>query len=146
MTLAVLIGLGVQLARNLARAQREYPVSLDTAFGRIDFPNRNEPGFVETTERLMAGREPRELFAYPFYASLYLMTDTKNPTPYQFLFPDYSGPKQVEEVIGILERRKVPVVFAFSAFLPKDDALIAYLRQRYDAADEHKIFWTRRPG
>ena len=85
------------------------------------------------------------MFTYPFYASLYLMTSAHNPTPYQFLYPRYSGPEQVDEVIGILDARRVPLVFAFHGFVPKNDTLMAYIRAHYTPSDPNQIFWTRRP-
>lgn len=142
---AALAALAVQLERNLVRSQREFPITAETAFGRIAFPDSNQPTFVTTAERLLQGIPSREMFTYPFYASLYLMTSAKNPTPYQFLYPHYSGPAQVEEVIGILDARRVPLVFAFHAFVPKDDAFMTYIRAHYVAADPHQLFWTRRP-
>lgn len=142
---ALSVALAVQLGRNLTRSQREFAITADTAFGRIAFADNHQPGFVHTAEELLAGNPSREMFTYPFYASLYLMTSAKNPTPYQFLYPRYSGAAQIQEVIGILDARRVPLVFAFHAFVPKDDTLMTYIRSRYTPADAHQLFWTRRP-
>jgi hypothetical protein len=142
---AAIAALGFQLDRNLTRSRREFAVTADTAFGRIAFPDANQATFVATAERLLAASGSREMFTYPFYASLYLMVDAKNPTPYQFLFPGYSSTAQVDEVIAILDARRVPLVFAFHAFVPRNDTIMTYIRSHYTPADPHELFWTRRP-
>jgi hypothetical protein len=143
--LAAGVALALQLGRNLSLSQREFAITADTAFGRIAFSDAHQPDFVATADRLLADIPSREMFTYPFYASLYLMTSAHNPTPYQFLYPRYSGPDQVDEVIGILDARRVPLVFAFHGFVPKNDTLMAYIRAHYTPSDPNQIFWTRRP-
>jgi len=84
----------------------------------------------------------RDVFAYPYYASLYLLTDTHNPTPYQLLIPGYSLPGQIKDTIETLERRRIRYVFVTLPFWSwKGDRLIAYLEHKYERVD----YGVRRP-
>src|SRR5262249_44486281 len=134
-TAAILGAIGWQLRGNEARMRDLYPNPTDTAFGRIDYPDGKEPGFAAKVDELLGDDRRRELFSFPAYPALYLIRRTRNPTPYQLLMPPYSQPDQVRDVMRILEERRVPVVFVFKAFLPKNDELLAYVKTKYEPAD-----------
>lgn len=42
---------------------------------------------------------------------MYLMTDTKNPTPHEIILPGFQDPAEIDRAIETLERRKVPLVY-----------------------------------
>ena len=76
------------------------------------------------------------MFAYPYYASLYLLTDTRNPTPYQLLIPGYSLPGQLEDAIDTLERRRIQFVVVTLPLWPwASDPVIGYLERKYERVD-----------
>src|SRR5262249_53874287 len=81
-TLGLLLGLGVQLAGNLETRRRVYPFSHETAFGRVDFRDPDEIVLIDAL-REVVGAGSREVFVYPYWASLYLTTATRNPTRFQ---------------------------------------------------------------
>ena len=141
----VLGGLAVQLWLNLDRARALYPFSAETGFGRVDFVSEKEIELIRQTEQNLKDIGTRELFSYPTYPALYLFTRTRNPTPYQLLLAEYSPPGQIEHAAEILERRQVPMVVVFAPMLKKDDAVLHYLRGKYEPIDAKEVFWKRRP-
>jgi len=48
-----------------------------------------------------------EIFVYPYFPSLYFLSGTTNPTRNSILMYNYNTSEQFQEVIGILDRRKV---------------------------------------
>jgi hypothetical protein len=52
-----------------------------------------------------------EIFAYPFCPRYYFLGAAKNPTPYSLMIYGYNTPSQFQEVVRILEERKVKYVF-----------------------------------
>ena len=121
---------------------RAYSLSRMTAFGRVDFFNAEEVAVLDKLTELLRQEPPGETFAYPYYASLYLLTDTRNPTPYQLLIPGYSLPGQLEDAIDTLERRRVRYVVVWFPLWPwASDPVIAYLERKYERVD----YGVRRP-
>jgi hypothetical protein len=51
-----------------------------------------------------------EIFAYPYCPRYYFLASTTNPTPYSILTYNYNTPSQFQEVVRILEQRKVRYV------------------------------------
>jgi len=130
--------LGRQLHLNLEQQRRFHPFSHATAFGRIDFSDSDEARLVGTLiKRLRREVRSRELFAYPSYAALYLMTGAANPTAYQLLIPGYNSEAQIGEAINVLEVRRVQYVavlpFAFIDW--RTDAMVRYLGRHYEPVD-----------
>ena len=59
-------------------------------------------------EKLVAPGE--EIFAYPYCPRYYFLASTTNPTPYSIMAYNYNTPSQFQEVVRILEQRKVRYV------------------------------------
>jgi Dolichyl-phosphate-mannose-protein mannosyltransferase len=51
-----------------------------------------------------------EIFAYPYMPSYYFLSGTNNPTPYSILMYGYNTSDQFQQVIRILDERKVRIV------------------------------------
>jgi hypothetical protein len=51
-----------------------------------------------------------EIFVYPYAPTYYFLSATTNPTPYSLLLYNYNTPSEFQEVIGILDRRRVKYV------------------------------------
>ncbi len=131
--LILIARLGVQLRQNLEQRHQMYPLTAPTPFGLVGFPFRDEIEFVEAIRQLMPEGGPREFFAYPHQASWYLVADGRNPTRYQVVLKDYSGPEIFDEVLGTLEARKVPLVaVARTEVKWKNDPILAYLAEKYE--------------
>ncbi len=147
--LGLLVALAVPLARNLERMHRSFPFVHDTPFGPVAFSSEREIKLVETVRALMDTTPTRELFVYPMYTSLYLTTDSDNPTPHVFVMPGYNTPDQVQEVLDILEAKKLPYVIAMELFVKRDtDPILRYVAQHYDCydwGDNTCGLWKRRP-
>ena len=145
---AVLALAGVRLQQNLVRSRAAFPVSRETAFGHVDWATPFEAHLHDTVRGLMETVPSRELFCYPILSSLYLTVGAHNPTRFQFLLPAYSGPAQMEEVIGVLERRKLPYIVALTGFVAADDPVVAYLRRDYEpmleAGDVGSVIFRRK--
>jgi hypothetical protein len=57
-----------------------------------------------------------EIFAYPYCPRYYFLSSTTNPTPYSILVYNYNTPSQFQEVVRILEQRKVKYVLWDNGF------------------------------
>jgi hypothetical protein len=121
----------VQLERVMAGSWRDFPVALDTPFGRMDFRQGHELDVIERVRAVLSRSASNELFVYPFGAAFYLITGTSNPTPFQFLLPSYSRPDQLETAISILERHRVPYVIVIVPMSP-DDPVLRYISSSYE--------------
>jgi hypothetical protein len=132
-TLVFASALAVAAKDNLVTNRAGYSISHQTAFGRVDFTGPQEIELIETLERLLVGHDDREVFAFPCYASLYLLTATNNPTRFQILIPDYTDRADVEEAVSALEARKVPfVVQNFYWGTQRLEPLMSYLHEHYE--------------
>jgi hypothetical protein len=145
--LCLLAAVAVQLYQNFMRSRDAYTMSIDTPFGRIDTFNPSEVELVHEISALLQQLPSRELFIYPGYASLYLMTGARNPTPYQILVsPSYNDPDQVQNAVDILEARRVPLVL-FPITVKQDDVLARYVREHYVQVENYAMLWRRKqPG
>jgi len=133
LALAFLVALGVAMYGNLTLRRAGYPVSYETAFGRVDFVSQDEPRLLEALEPLLRESGTREIFAFPCFASLYLHTQTSNPTRFQILIPSYSDPKHVREAMTMLELRQVPYVVRNLYWHTNElEPLVSYLNEHYE--------------
>ncbi len=83
--------------------------------------------------RELLGETPsRALFCYPQLASPYLLSDGRNPTPYQFLFYGVSPDDQIRDALRILEQERVPYVVGSPLFFRPKDPLVRYITQHYE--------------
>ena len=130
LTMLVLLAVAAQLHRVVQYERSKYPVQRSTAFGRVDFAQEDDAVAIETIGSLIKSSGEHEVFVYPAYGSFYLLTDTTNPTRYQFLIPEYNSPAQFDEVRATLELRAVP--FIVRTFWWGGDPLQAYISQRYE--------------
>jgi hypothetical protein len=110
-----------------------FPLTHETAFGRIAFASEADVRFYETLDRDLDQVHPRELFCYPGVSYLYLVADANNATRFQFFHAGYASPDQVREVLDTLEGKRLPYVAVLPVFANIDDAVLAYLRRNYDA-------------
>jgi 4-amino-4-deoxy-L-arabinose transferase-like glycosyltransferase len=58
-----------------------------------------------------------EIFAYPYSPRYYFLASTTNPTPFSVLVYNYNTPSQFQEVVRILDQRKVKYVVWDSKFV-----------------------------
>lgn len=54
-----------------------------------------------------------ETFFFPYQAHVYFLTGTRNPTRYDALYAGFHSPKQIEEAIRTLQRRRPEHIFSF---------------------------------
>jgi hypothetical protein len=129
---AFVLGCGLHLGWNMQRLRATFTVSRETAFGRIDYGNPTEVALYDRLVAVMRDAPSRALFCYPIIAKLYLTAGAENPTPYGFFIAGYSTPDQIQEVLDILERRKVEYVVVLPGFVAKDDPIITYVARHYE--------------
>jgi 4-amino-4-deoxy-L-arabinose transferase-like glycosyltransferase len=121
------------LAQTLEFRRSAYPVRGDTRLGPIDFSDTSELQLLDALEKELRGTPIREVFGYPYYASLYLLAGADNPTRFQILIPGYNLPAHFAEAILALETRQTPYVVVLSYFVDwRTDELVRYLDQRYE--------------
>ncbi len=132
LTIGLISGLGLQLSRNTTRAWQTYHVAHDTAFGRVDFPNRWEPALYDAARALLGRTSSGELFCYPNLAAPYLTTGGKNPTPFQHFFARVFPEKDTEAVVSTLEARRVPYIIAAYGYLRAGDPIAKLLKRDYE--------------
>lgn len=129
---SLLAALALHLRSNMALAYGDFPLSHQTAFGRVDFATADEVRLVDEIRSLMGKQASRKFFAYPVYTSLYLMTDTDNPTRHQVLIPDYNSAEEVQGALATIRALKLPYIVASKIFLRDDDPIFAYVRREYE--------------
>jgi hypothetical protein len=119
-------------------------------------------GFDQTLKFLNAHVSPgEEILVYPYCPTYYFLSATTNPTPYSFLIYSYNTPAQFQEVISILERKKIRYIVWESTFLAnaddnfpgmmpkssKDLIMEPYLESHYNLVeDDHGIRIMERKG
>jgi hypothetical protein len=131
---AVLVVLmSYQLTLNRDSRQANYPVRAETPFGTVDVADPTELLLLDTLRQRLAEEPTRELFSYPYYSSAYLLTPADNPTRFQILVPGYNSPEQFDEVVGVLESRRVPYIVVLTYWVNwNDDVIVRYLNQAYE--------------
>ncbi len=60
-----------------------------------------------------------EIFVYPYSPAYYFLSATTNPTRYSFLMYNYNTPAQFQEVVDVLDRRRVKWVVWDTTLLSK---------------------------
>jgi hypothetical protein len=130
--LALTVAVGVHLREVYLVQHADYGISRETAFGRVDFRSVAEADFVELVRVELDDSQTGELFCYPVFTSLYLMTGGRNPTRHVLMFPGYLPTSEYERTIRILEERRVPVVVMADGMIdPQSDPMYRYVRSRY---------------
>jgi hypothetical protein len=132
--LLVLVAAGYRLQQNRERVQAAYPIIRSTAFGRIALPDQMQAELYDKVDALMRDVPGRELYCYPIWSHLYLMTDSHNVTPYGFLFRGYSGPDLIQHVVEILTAKQPPYIIVL--FLAPDDPISDYISRHYEPIDD----------
>jgi hypothetical protein len=109
---------------------------------------KNIPGLTFLDENVRPGEE---VFAYPYCPMYYFLSATSNPTRYAGLLYNFNTPSQFQEVIQVLEERRVKYVvwdknfqsnaiagtFSGSAFPPAGSLIIEpYLESHYKLAKD----------
>jgi hypothetical protein len=141
----LLAGIGLHLHRNLLRGRADYPFAFQSEFGRIDVASGERVEQYERVRELVQNTETKEIFCYPVFPALYLVTPARNPTPYQVLYPDYNFPAQLQHAIDVLERRKVPLVVLVERFLKPGDPVVEYVLEHYEPVAGSDLVYRRRP-
>jgi len=111
--------------------RQTFPVSYDTAFGRVDLTSEWEGALVETIRPLLDAAGTHDLYCYPHYLSLYLTADARNPTPYQYFAPAISPPAHTDRVLRTLEARRLPYIVACPFLFRPTDPVAQYIRANY---------------
>ena len=132
----------LEMRRAHAKAWRR-AVPGDTAFGRVHFRTQFLADEVTALRTALAEAGTTDVFVYPTYPGLYLLTQSSNPTRFQILIPVYSSPDHFAEVQQTLERERVPfVIRSFWVWGPNEgDPLLPYLREHYE-----QVRLPRAPG
>lgn len=146
---AVLVPLGVHLARSQARVFAEFPVRASTPFGTVDFRSAE---LLESSEHIRALLDTipnRRLFMYPGFASPYLTADGRNPTRHQILLPTLSLPQYYTETAAALAAQPTLIV-VLGGEIPPGDPLFATVEAHYElvekTADRAFYRWRERPA
>jgi hypothetical protein len=130
---AVVVLIAYQLPRNREWRRAHYAVRAETPFGSVDVGDPNELVLLEGLRQRLAAEPTREVFAYPYYSSAYLLTPADNPTRFQILVPNYNSKEQYDEVVGVLEARRVPYVVVLTYWVDwDDDVIVQYLKRAYE--------------
>ena len=102
-----------------------------------------------------------EILSYPYCPTYYFLSSTTNPTRYSILMYNYNTPSQFQEVVDILDRRRVRYIIWEAAFAanaadgfpgsqprsPNDLIMEPYLESHYkQVEDDHGIRIMERKG
>ncbi len=66
-----------------------------------------------------------EIFAYPYCAMYYFLSATVNPTRYAALMYNFNTPSQFEEVVTVLDQRRVRYVVWNTGFGKRCENLLS---------------------
>jgi hypothetical protein len=78
---------------------------------------KNVPGLTALNEKVRPGEE---VFAYPYCPMYYFLSATTNPTRYGGLLYNFNTPAQFDEVVRVLEQRRVRYVLWDTHFQAKE--------------------------
>jgi len=78
---------------------------------------KNVPGLTALNEKVRPGEE---VFAYPYCPMYYFLSSTTNPTRYGGLLYNFNTPGQFDEVVRVLEQRRVRYVLWDTHFQAKE--------------------------
>lgn len=124
---AVVFGMSAfDLARNEARLWREFPVPVETAFGRIRLRNPSDVELYDEVRHLTDATPGVEVFVYPTLSHLYLMTGATNPTRYSW----YASTFGFADLLESIQARRPPYALVLAEW-KADDPIIAYVRRNY---------------
>jgi hypothetical protein len=132
LAVATLLVLVPRLASNYTRAWWLYPVSHDTAFGRLDFSGRFYPALNDEVQRRLEDVPGREIYAYPNFSGIYLTAAANNPTPFQFFIASQSPAEHTRRVLSILHQRSLPYVIGVTLFMKPQDPVVRYIEENYE--------------
>jgi hypothetical protein len=82
---------------------------------------KNVPALALLDDKVAPGEE---IFAYPYCPIYYFLSATTNPTRYGGLVYNFNTPSQFEEVVGVLEQRRVKYVLWDTHFQAKEVAAL----------------------
>jgi 4-amino-4-deoxy-L-arabinose transferase-like glycosyltransferase len=113
---------------------------------------KDDPVLAFMNTRVAAGEE---VFVYPYHPMYYFLSATTNPTRYSFLTYNYNIPAQFQEIVGVLERRRVRYVVwdtgleARTADIlpgsqprsPSDRIIEPYLQSHYSLVEDDNGVW-----
>jgi hypothetical protein len=112
---------------------------------------RDDPVLASIDKHVSAGEE---MFVYPYHPMYYFLSATTNPTRYSGLAYNYNTPAQFQEVVSVLEQRRVRYVVWDTGFprqkdffpgsLPKspDDRIMEpYLESHYRMVEDDQGVW-----
>lgn len=140
----VLVGLiGWRAAQLRARAWARVAASMPTAFGRIDFDDKRLPGLVAAVAAHAEQDPERRLLCYPGCPAVHLMTDTRNPTPFQLLLDGYSASDQLAVAFDIVARAAVPLVFTVGSMGDPRNEFKHAVEQHYTPVPGEPFLWQR---
>ena len=137
LALTVILACAAQLQRNYVSALAEYPIMHDTQFGRLPFATLDEIETLEWVKSEVQQSSSRELFSYPGWSAMYLMSGARNPTRHELIFPTYQSDKEVQDVIETLERERVRHVLLVVLLIKPDDPVYSYVTRHYRCSGEN---------
>ncbi|HJQ83777.1 MAG TPA: hypothetical protein VKA21_06870 [Candidatus Binatia bacterium] len=137
---ALLVAVAIQAVANARRAAVEFPLRHPTPFGTLAFRRSADVALVDRLRGLVDATPSRELFSYPVYPAVYLLTGARNPTRHTFVLPGYSTPAQLAEVIDALDARRVPYVVVVKPFVRPHDAVVEHLARAYEPVEGFDAF------
>jgi hypothetical protein len=119
---------------------------------------KDDPVLAFMNTRVAAGQE---VFVYPYHPMYYFLSATTNPTRYSFLTYNYNIPAQFQEIVDVLEQRRVRYVVWDTVFetetadvfpgsrpgSPSDRIIEPYLQSHYRLVlDDHGVWVMERKG
>lgn len=128
----LLVTFTLHLRRSFVRKHASFPFARQTAFGRVVFAREKEAILYDRVADLLRGDPSREIFCYPGVSHLYLLLPANNPTRYGFFVSGYSTPAQIQEVLDILEARRVRYIVYLYPPQVSHDPVIEYLQNAYE--------------
>lgn len=133
---ALIAGSAWHLHGVAARTMARVPLRLETAFGTVAAAPDDLHALIYPAVRPLVDADPeRLLFTAPAFASLYLITGAKNPTPFQLVVAGYNSAAQLDRLFAALDARQArTVVMTWWPTKGIDPRLKDYIERHYEAA------------
>jgi hypothetical protein len=130
---AVCAGLLMHLVGYSRLLRAQFPLSYESAFGRVAFQAQWEVTFLKEAAKHLHAAHATKAYSYPSLSSVYLLLGVDNPTRYQYFDALVSPAQQQADVLATLERGDAPyVIMYWFPYVRPGDPIVRFIQQHYE--------------
>ena len=130
---AACAGLLLHLAAYARLLRTQFPLSYESAFGRVALQAEWEVIFLEQAGKHLRNARATKAYSYPSLSSVYLLLGVDNPTRYQYFDALVSPAQHQADVLAVLEHGDAPyVIMYWFPFVRPRDPIVRFIQQHYE--------------